>query len=243
MLNEEKIFSVAEHREYVNRSAMWITEYQEYLNRLERWFGEIGEELPLPCRTNYRDAWFHYRKIYEHRDSKKVIQEQYAMEEHLIRAIKDAINSYFQNYLLDMEIIYKALKNDGAEHKSVQEIQEMVDKYEFPLSMGKNWELELRKKTKDCGVENAFPKLVCYIYTNHLDKKWVAKKLQLSMHRIKNYCAKLRLNGTDIYRPISVEEYMEECQEVYNGMIDTLEELQLKNILNILAIEYQNNLV
>lgn len=240
MVNERSLFSTGEHKEYTGLSVMWLTRYLEYLNILEKWFGEINEDLPLPCRTNYRDAWFHYKKIYERRDYIKVFQEQYAMEEHLIRAIKDAINKYFQIWIYDMETVYKAIKT-GKLEKSIDKYKRLFEHLRISLTIGQQgWEQKLYKEMDEKKALDYFSKIVLYVYAKEMDQKKAVEGLQKCIHKTKNYCAKIRLHGTDIYRPASNEEYMEECQSVYNELIDTLETLQLKNVLSILSDECQD---
>ena len=60
---------------------------------------------------------------------------------------------------------------------------------------------------------------------------------------VKNYYSKLRLNGTDIYRPSSDEAYMKECEEVFVKMMECLEENRLERSIHILdkAIKVKEN--
>lgn len=51
----------------------------------------------------------------------------------------------------------------------------------------------------------------------------------------KNNYSKLRLNGTDIYRPVSEEEYMEECGQVFIQMMDCLKDNGLEDAIHVLA--------
>ena len=52
---------------------------------------------------------------------------------------------------------------------------------------------------------------------------------------LKNNYSKLRLNGTDIYRPVSEEEYMEECGQVFIQMMDCLKDNGLEDAIHVLA--------
>lgn len=47
--------------------------------------------------------------------------------------------------------------------------------------------------------------------------------------------SELRLNGTDIYRPVSEEEYMEECGQVFIQMMDCLKDNGLEDAIHVLA--------
>ena len=113
MVSENTVLSDFEHMQYADYAAQKISIYYEYLSILEKWFSEAGWELPLPCRTNFRDAWFHFKKLYERKDYVKVVQEEYALEEHLIRAVKDAIICYYQIYIRRIEIVLYCARASG----------------------------------------------------------------------------------------------------------------------------------
>lgn len=65
MANRNTVLSDTEHNRYANRTAQKLIVYFDYLDSLDKWFKESGLELPLACRTNFRDAWFHFKKLYE----------------------------------------------------------------------------------------------------------------------------------------------------------------------------------
>lgn len=69
-----------------------------------------------------------------------------------------------------------------------------------------------------------------------MDLKQVAEHLQNCLHKIKSYYSKLRLNETDIYRPVSEKEYMEECGRVLIQMMDCLKDNGLENAIHILPL-------
>lgn len=236
MVNENTVLSDFEHMQYANYSAQKIEVYYEYLNTLAKWFSEAGWELPLPCRTNFRDTWFHFKKLYERKDYVKVVQEEYALEEHLIRAVKDAIICYYQIYIRKIEIVYQGLRTGKLEDCIEQEHMEEVKKNaELVTAHMENWDIELYKRLENSADMDLFAETVCYVYCRDMDLKQVAEHLQNCLHKIKNYYSKLRLNGTDIYRPVSEKEYMEECGRVFIQMMDCLKDNGLENAIHILS--------
>lgn len=234
MLNENRVLSEAEHMRYINYSAQKIIMYFKYLYFLERWYDEVGWELPLPCRTNFRDAWFHFKKLYERKDYVKIVQEEYALEEHLIRAVKDAIICYFQTYISDIEIVYKSLKQVSISNTDIKQYKKVAAAISIDVNSS-SWALDLHKFLSEAKEKVSYEEIAWYIYCRDMDTNIVAENMQKCLHMIKNYYSMLRLNGTDIYRPVSEEQYMDECQKVYNLMIDCLEENKLKNVIRIFA--------
>lgn len=244
MANRNTVLSDAEHNWYVNRTADKLIMYFKYLDSLDKWFRESGLELPLACRTNFRDAWFHFKKLYERRDYVKIVQEEYALEEHLIRAVKDAIICYYQIYIRKIERVYGYLSNDKLKTcVSSENIQKIKCKISSVTIDTKKWDFEIKKHINPDTNMQLYLEAVCYIYSRDIDSQKVAKQLQKCLHMIKNYYSKLRLDGTDIYRPSSDEAYMEECEDVFVKMMECLEENRLERSIHIIdkAIKVKEN--
>ena len=147
MVSENTVLSDFEHMQYADYAAQKISIYYEYLSILEKWFSEAGWELPLPCRTNFRDAWFHFKKLYERKDYVKVVQEEYALEEHLIRAVKDAIICYYQIYIRRIEIVYQFFRTGNLTDCILQEhLKDIKRNAEFITVHTDNWTMELYKR-------------------------------------------------------------------------------------------------
>ena len=236
MVSENTVLSDFEHMQYADNAAQKISVYYEYLSILEKWFSEAGWELPLPCRTNFRDAWFHFKKLYERKDYVKVVQEEYALEEHLIRAVKDAIICYYQIYIRRIEIVYQFFRTGNLTDCILQEhLKDIKRNAEFITVHTDNWTMELYKRLEEPVNMDIFMETVCYVYCRDMDLKQVAEQLQSCLHKIKNYYSKLRLNGTDIYRPVSEEEYMNECEQVFIQMMDCLKDNGLEDAIHVLA--------
>lgn len=244
MANRNTVLSDTEHNRYANRTAQKLIMYFDYLDSLDKWFKESGLELPLACRTNFRDAWFHFKKLYERRDYVKIVQEEYALEEHLIRAVKDAIICYYQIYIRKIERVYRYLSADMLSTwiapEDLEEIKKNVHSVTFYTE---KWDSEIKKYINPDTDMQLYLETVCYIYSRDIDAPKAAGQLQKCLHMIKNYYSKLRLNGTDIYRPSSDDAYMKECEEVFDKMMGCLEENRLERSIHILdkAIKMREN--
>lgn len=248
MINEEGALSIvgakngiyfadSDQKEYRKQSAEDIDQYLQFLQILEMWYDEINEPFPLPCRTNYRDAWFHYKKLYEQKSYTKIVQEQYALEEHLIRSVKDAIIKYFQIYLVYIEKIYKRILNDenGLSNEQEEEIREIINRNHLVSEVGGKWDIELYNQLEKITLTSRFPDFAKYVYFTALDHSKILIKLQQLMHSIKNYSTKLRINGTNIYRPTEGDEYIRECVEVYQTLITELDSIHMKRCVFVLG--------
>lgn len=72
-----------------------------------------------PFATNFRDALFHYAKLYEADTYQEVIEQAGAIEEHLNRAIKDSIIQLAQVTLYSICRIYDTT-SDNEERQRIQ---------------------------------------------------------------------------------------------------------------------------
>ena len=96
------------------------------------------------------------------------------------------------------------------------------------------WDLEIKKYINPDTNMQLYLETVCYIYSRDTDVAKAAEQLQKCLHMVKNYYSKLRLNGTDIYRPSSDEAYMKECEEIFDKMMKCLAENRLERGIHFL---------
>lgn len=65
----------------------------DYLREFEL-YAKVGKkEIPVTCYTNFRDALFHFRKMANCGEEHEVMQQAFAVKEHLNRARTDAMTS------------------------------------------------------------------------------------------------------------------------------------------------------
>lgn len=68
------------------RSADYLKEFEAY--------AKIGKKaIPVTCYTNFRDALFHFRKMASCTEEHEIMQQAFAVKEHLHRARTDAKTS------------------------------------------------------------------------------------------------------------------------------------------------------
>lgn len=92
------------------RSAEYLKEFESYVK-----LGKKG--IPVTCYTNFRDALFHFRKMANCSEEHEIMQQAFAVQEHLHRARTDAKTSvlfYYArvaNILMDEGEVKSATKN------------------------------------------------------------------------------------------------------------------------------------
>lgn len=87
----QEVFNIVGCQENLREDcANMIIEFGYQFQILQKVYAEFGLNYPYECHTNYRDSWFHYRKLYSKKDKVLISNEKYGLEEHLLRAARDA---------------------------------------------------------------------------------------------------------------------------------------------------------
>lgn len=74
-----------------NIYANYIVQSSNYLREYSQCLAKVGKkELPVACYTNFRDALFHFRKMAKSVEEHEILQQAFAVKEHLGRAKTDA---------------------------------------------------------------------------------------------------------------------------------------------------------
>lgn len=75
----------------VLKSADCLKEYEKYAR-------VGGKVIPVTCYTNFRDSLFHFRKLMNSSEEQEIMQQAFAIKEHLGRARTDAKTSVLMYY-------------------------------------------------------------------------------------------------------------------------------------------------
>ena len=229
MSNNRSILSDSDHQSLSLYSADMLLVCRKKMKELEELYKLEQLPFPIQCRTNFRDAWFHYKKVYERFDSIKVQQEQYAMEEHLIRVLKDAITVLFNAYAYWIENVYYLLDEKQTVLKVLQNNDKEDEYYKKCIDIDINvhyWykavndKITGKKDKKDITPEEdaIIKDVTLRLFLERADLNAYRKVLQECMHKIKNYSLRTRLEGIEIYRPENSEEYLDDFSEVFGEM-------------------------
>ena len=84
-----------------------IADFGMQFHIIQELYDELGIYYPEESNTNYRDSWFHYRKLYTKKDIITILNEKYGLEEHLLRAAKDAQIYFLQQLAGWLEVWYR----------------------------------------------------------------------------------------------------------------------------------------
>lgn len=110
-MNESNIMNTTYKQQYcVEIYENNILKTMNFLNKCKMVADSYNNLLPVACFTNFRDALFHFRKLYYAAEKVEIFEQGFAIKEHLNRAKTDAIISlltFFSNG------IRKLLQKDG----------------------------------------------------------------------------------------------------------------------------------
>lgn len=73
-----------------------IERYITVRAEIREWYEAFGLDFPYSSENNFRDSWFHYRKLYQEHSAYEIICQIAMLDEHLQRAEKDSIIYFFQ---------------------------------------------------------------------------------------------------------------------------------------------------
>lgn len=219
-MQEKEIFTDHEKQQLNAYCADEIYQYGNNYLRLKSIFDSYGYHMPVECWHNFRDSWFHYRKLYVEKERLSVLNEKYAMEEHLLRAWKDAIIFLLQEISEGLEFWYLRGTNypdpgcvmDAESERIINEVHE-----KNPT----NWP-KIIVDGYDNVDEKTRYKCCYYYYKKYISSKDIDEILQKLLHSLKKFILQIRYSGTKIKRPNDPYEYMErllELLEEINGKL------------------------
>lgn len=164
------------------------------LQELKQFYSIFLLDLPMSSYTNFRDALFHYVKLYEHSDFSTVNGNVYTINEHLQRGVKDAV-------LRLINYIVKWLECFCVEHKLNETIKTFIDS-EFPgFANTTLWSKELFKDVSD-SLKKEFS-----INQNNTEKKNVSFSEKELNSNCLSYCADI-IQTTNLSGILELRRYM-----------------------------------
>lgn len=248
MYSNSTVLTDSEHHSVSLYSAEIILNCREKMKKLEVLYGLEHIPFPFHCTTNFRDSWFHYKKVFERFDSIKVHQEQYAMEEHLIRVMKDAIAVLFNIYAQRLEDVHYLLMNkqdvfDGLKNKRGEAYYQPYDNISINSerwydSVCQEFESinHIPPEQKKYTVEqtDALTDVILYLFLKQADINY-QMIIKQCMHEIKNNSLKLRLEGIEIYRAENSDVYFDNYIKVFRDLKSTLDNYRIFSLLKLFS--------
>lgn len=205
MLNNA-IISSNEKLNVISNTTHKIHLYYEMLSTLEKFYDNLGCSVHIACYANFRDALFHYKKIYESSDLLGINGNLYALDEHLHRSVKDAL-VFLLNYLVDWVEPY------CIKHDLDCNIVEYIENKHSDILKPFNWtHSKLLKISHD--IENDFSvsfsesKCIVLHYCANCFQKEVGRseKMRMYLHNLKNHNLKIRSSSSILSKPYNDEK-------------------------------------
>lgn len=186
---------------------------------IQKIYDVLGLSYPEECTTNYRDSWFHYRKMYKKKDLASILDEKYGLEEHLFRATKDAQICLLQQLGYWLEVWYRYDEYMECDMSRKDEYEQLCN------DLQKNWVKNIYELVEEDDV--LFANTCLYRYLTRINSERIRQQLQRLIHSIKNLILEIRLGGVSISRPLSNVNYLNKCIAVYNEMCQALATTEL----------------
>lgn len=205
-----------------------IADFGMQFHIIQELYDALGLYYLEESNTNFRDSWFHYRKLYTQKDIITVLNEKYGLEEHLLRAAKDAQIYFLQQLTGWLEVWYRY-----NEYLKIPDIISKDDEEKLNMlsTEGNNWVYQLWKLY---GVtdQELFSRLCLVYYKKNILCDDLCLKLQQLIHSMKNLILDLRLGGINIYRPANKIYYVKQCVDLYNAMCSSLKDTQILYLIS-----------
>lgn len=206
--------------------------------RIDEWYDYFGFPFPSSCINNYRDSWFHYRKIWMERSLHEITCQIATLEEHLQRAEKDAVVNFFQIISQALQFWHQ-VKFMNIPEEFMDTIQLNVDFVYGKCPPEERNDVQLLNELWDKygrGEQEASFALIYVAQTYLLNSKNTLKQLQQLLHRIKNTTLKIRLGASDIQRIEYPGEYLNQCFECYKNLISYFSQKENQTLFYLLGM-------
>lgn len=215
-----------------------VVSFSKVKQQIEKWYEYFELSYPLSSVNNYRDSWFHYRKIWMERSFYEVTCQMATFNEHLQRAEKDAIVNFFQIISQELEFWYY-IKNENIPEEWLESIRhnvaEVRDASNLEESRNNLWVCRLFEKYK-CSEQEASYALVYVAQKYFLNSEEERRQLQKLLHLVKNTTLKIRLDAIDIRRIEYPGEYLGLYEEYYKKLCTFFEKEEERGLFYLLGM-------
>lgn len=218
MLNEMELISDAEKDDYMLSLQKELDECAISIQNICKMHKQLGFCVPNVCCANFRDSLFHYRKMSKTNEKGDILNQAYALREHMYRGIKDGMINYMQELSKRIERLYSSTNDDNKEQ--IEQMCEDVD--EQYLHSEDNVAQILVSMTVDHCPREKMQKVFLYHYYKIPCKGSV---LQKRMHEIRNVYLDIRKGSLLIERP-----YEKDRTVLANLIGDTIKDLKKEGI-------------
>lgn len=215
-----------------------VVSFLSVKQRIDEWYKYFGFPFPSSCINNYRDSWFHYRKIWMERSLHEITRQIATLEEHLQRAEKDAVVNFFQIISQALQFWYQ-VKFKSIPEELKDDIQQNVDFVYGKCTPEDRNDVKLLSDLWDeygRDEQEASFALIYVAQTYFLNSRHVLKQLQQLLHLIKNATLRIRLGASDIQRIEYPGEYLNQCCECYDNLISYFSQKENQTLFYLLGM-------
>lgn len=191
-------------------------------------------KYPYQAENNFRDSWFHYRKIYKERRLSSMIGQTAMFDEHLQRAEKDIVVLFWTEICTYLEFWYNGkFPLDVLKENDVKN-GEALDLFETDLL---NWvKLFHNKCRSECKQpqesRTAFIGGCIFVFQKCIEPKGKFKEdTQKLIHKIKNNILDIRYGGTDIKRHEEPGIYLDSFDECFRDLMSLCDNYKMHNLI------------
>lgn len=194
-----------------------IIKFLDVQEQILEWYDCYQLRYPDSCMNNYRDSWYHYRKLWPEHSYIEVIHQTSTLDEHLQRAEKDAVVNFFQLVSQNLEFWY--LVNDINIEPNRTKVFEQTLSFDEKNTdfYGYEW-LEKCWRYFERNEEEASFAIIYAVqkYLYKITGKFY--ELQVLLHNIKNCTLQIRMNSSDIKRLEQPGEYIDITKGIYESL-------------------------
>ena len=217
---QDKYISLQELEQVQIKCGQQIVDYLKLREELRDYYETFKFMYPYTSENNFRDAWFHYRKIYQQRSSRELICQTAAFDEHIQRAEKDAIVYLMQEIFWRLEWWYLRIPKQAVERLTLKQGQLTWIENNIHMLGNKpvitNWVYLLKKNFSAYEFANA----CVYVIKEFVWSEEFEKTLQKLIHSLKNKVLNIRIGGADILRVEAPGDYLRICEGCLDEVTD-----------------------
>lgn len=180
-------------------------------------------ELPIPAYANFRDALFHFSKMSTQGDYIKLSQQDYALEEHLHRSLKDSIITLFYKLTQGIEALLNINKMVSQGYNIVLDDKESSL---LSLVLETNDIGEVFEKYSSCYSKKTIYRVLLKHYIDFTERN-IDRQLRETLHTIKNNTLSIRNVSLHIERPMEEESEIKRYLILFNECEESLSKLNI----------------
>lgn len=206
--------------------------------KAQEMFYDFCIPYPYQSENNFRDSWFHYRKIYKSRSVNDLFGQTAMFDEHLQRAEKDMVVTFFTRICRRLEFWYKEaneIYKTMSERFNADQAEQI-----YEMEGAENWVLTFYSMLRNNSLISVLDREHEFAYSCvHIFQKYHVKdnifyiEVQRLLHHIKKKILEVRSGGADIKRHDEPGIYFEEFTECTENLIHLYQSYNFLSLFNV----------